>query len=239
MPIDIVTTTGGGETTYVVWNDEEAEHLLFATDGPIDSLALDPKHWILTDPANAVEIPFIEGPPKIVTVTPAPGSEAAPGDALTISVQFHKDVVAEAEHFSLVGGATGPVAFSFAYDAITQTATLTPDTPLPADDYTLTVTDQIVDVAAGLALDGEVLDPRDPAALPSGDGLPGGTAIVEFTVLVGGDLDGDGDVDQADLGIFLSDWGCTGQDCVGDIDGDGDTDHADLGILLANWGYGT
>ena len=239
MPIDIITTRDGDKTTYVVWNNERAEHLLLPTTGPIDGLAFDPDHWILSDPEDARQVAFVEGPPKVVDVTPAPGSLVEPRDPPWITVQLHKDVRADAAHFALVGGATGPVAFSFAYDGITQTATLTPDTPLPADDYTLTVTDQIVDVAAGLALDGEVLDPRDPAALPSGNGLPGGAAIVEFTVLVGGDLDGDGDVDHADLGIFLSDWGCTGQDCVGDIDGDGDTDHADLGILLANWGYGT
>ena len=54
-----------------------------------------------------------------------------------------------------------------------------------------------------------------------------------------GDLDGDGDTDQADLGILLADWGCTGGDCPGDCDDDGDTDQADLGILLADWGCGT
>ncbi len=48
-----------------------------------------------------------------------------------------------------------------------------------------------------------------------------------------GDLDGDGDVDQADLGILLSCYNIS--DC-GDIDGDGDTDQADLGTLLANYG---
>jgi len=53
-----------------------------------------------------------------------------------------------------------------------------------------------------------------------------------------GDLNGDGCVDHADLGILLSDWQCTGGDCPGDCDGDGDTDHADLGILLAHWGEG-
>ncbi|HEB60262.1 MAG TPA: hypothetical protein ENJ06_00395 [Phycisphaeraceae bacterium] len=47
-----------------------------------------------------------------------------------------------------------------------------------------------------------------------------------------GDLDGDGDVDQADLGILLAAYG---QNADGDIDGDGDTDQADLGILLANY----
>ncbi len=53
-----------------------------------------------------------------------------------------------------------------------------------------------------------------------------------------GDLNGDGCVNQEDLGILLADWDCTGGDCPGDCDGDGDTDHADLGILLAHWGEG-
>ena len=53
-----------------------------------------------------------------------------------------------------------------------------------------------------------------------------------------GDLDGDGDVDQSDLGIMLADYGCTDGpgNCPGDIDGDGDTDQSDLGVLLANYG---
>ena len=53
-----------------------------------------------------------------------------------------------------------------------------------------------------------------------------------------GDLNGDGCVDQADLGILLADWGCAAGDCPGDCDGDSDTDQADLGILLAHWGEG-
>jgi hypothetical protein len=53
-----------------------------------------------------------------------------------------------------------------------------------------------------------------------------------------GDLDGDGDTDQSDLGLLLAEWGCT-SGCAGDLDGDDDTDQADLGILLADWGCGT
>jgi sulfatase modifying factor 1 len=53
-----------------------------------------------------------------------------------------------------------------------------------------------------------------------------------------GDLDGDGDTDQSDLGILLGDWGCDDpvNGCAGDLDGDDHTDQADLGILLADWG---
>ena len=54
-----------------------------------------------------------------------------------------------------------------------------------------------------------------------------------------GDLDGDGDTDQSDLGMLLADWGCSGGDCPGDLNGDGNTDQSDLGILLADWGCGT
>jgi hypothetical protein len=46
------------------------------------------------------------------------------------------------------------------------------------------------------------------------------------------DLDGDGDVGAADLGILLSGWGTPD----GDIDGDGLGDSVDLGQLLSAWG---
>jgi hypothetical protein len=52
---------------------------------------------------------------------------------------------------------------------------------------------------------------------------------------VEGDLDGDGCVGQADLGILLAAYG---QNDGGDLDGDGQTGQADLGILLANYGQG-
>ncbi len=51
-----------------------------------------------------------------------------------------------------------------------------------------------------------------------------------------GDLFGDNEVDLADLGILLADFGCGGADCEGDVDGDGDTDLSDLGIVLSEYG---
>jgi len=47
------------------------------------------------------------------------------------------------------------------------------------------------------------------------------------------DLNGDGVVGGADLGILLSEWGGPG---TADLDGDGVVDGADLGVLLAEWG---
>ena len=56
---------------------------------------------------------------------------------------------------------------------------------------------------------------------------------------VPGDLDGDGDVDLADLAILLAHYGMSGAGYEdGDLDGDGDVDLADLSTLLANYGIG-
>ena len=49
-----------------------------------------------------------------------------------------------------------------------------------------------------------------------------------------GDLNGDGLVNGADLGLLLGAWGgCTG--CVADLDGNGIVDGGDLGLLLGAW----
>lgn len=48
-----------------------------------------------------------------------------------------------------------------------------------------------------------------------------------------GDLNGDGQVDGADLSALLGGWGGGG---VSDINGDGNTDGADLSTLLGAWG---
>lgn len=52
-----------------------------------------------------------------------------------------------------------------------------------------------------------------------------------------GDLDGDGDVDGADLGIMLGGWGPCGScsSCPGDLDGNCEVGGSDLGALLSGW----
>ncbi|MFO0875307.1 MAG: hypothetical protein U0575_15240 [Phycisphaerales bacterium] len=50
------------------------------------------------------------------------------------------------------------------------------------------------------------------------------------------DINGDGFVDGADLGVLLGEWGpCPG--CRSDLDENNIVDGADLGLLLGDWGY--
>jgi aminopeptidase N len=230
MPIDIVTTDDQGQDgLHVVWNDARKEYLLFAVDNPnVQSLVLDPTPWILW--SSAMEIIFDEGPPKIVAMNPAPDAAVPVADISSLEVVFHKDVLASAADFTLVGQRGGPVNFTFAYDGERHAVALTPTASLGTDTYTLTVSDQITDTAAGLALDGELVKPDGPQPLPSGDGVPGGSAVAEFAVLLRGDVNCDGTVDLADINPFVllltneAAWRAAYPGCPilnGDINGDG------------------
>jgi len=55
--------------------------------------------------------------------------------------------------------------------------------------------------------------------------------LADRSLLVG-DLDGDGDVDGADLGLLVADWGGFGP---ADLDCDGIVGGGDLGLLIAAW----
>lgn len=46
------------------------------------------------------------------------------------------------------------------------------------------------------------------------------------------DLNGDGQVDGADMGLLIASWGTANAD----LNGDGDTNGADMGLLIAAWG---
>jgi hypothetical protein len=76
----------------------------------------------------------------------------------------------------------------------------------------------------------------------SDENIPGAASAqvtVALSATVGGssnpaDLDGDGTVGGADLGLLLSAWGQSG--VAADLDGDGTVGGGDLGVLLSNWG---
>ncbi|HMN95719.1 MAG TPA: hypothetical protein PKC43_05650 [Phycisphaerales bacterium] len=72
-------------------------------------------------------------------------------------------------------------------------------------------------------------------SFPSIDGLPSSRVAAWVGCVpegILGDLDGNGIVDGADLGLLLGAWGDRGP---ADLDGNGVVDGADLGILLGNW----
>ena len=52
-----------------------------------------------------------------------------------------------------------------------------------------------------------------------------------------GDLDHDGEVGGADIGLLLSDWGPCGSACLYDLNNDDKVNGGDLGLLLSGWGH--
>jgi len=78
-------------------------------------------------------------------------------------------------------------------------------------------------------------NPDDPPIIPGAFGTR-----YEVTLWCGvcppsPDLNGDGAVNGADLGILLSAWGSSGSGLPGDLTGDGVVDGADLGALISAW----
>ncbi|MFG0258614.1 MAG: hypothetical protein ACF8GE_11990 [Phycisphaerales bacterium JB043] len=72
---------------------------------------------------------------------------------------------------------------------------------------------------------------------PSSFDVPAFRVLIDNVLLDAGgcvaDLNGDGVVSGADLGLLLAGWGQSG---ASDMDGDGTTNGADLGLLLGAWG---
>lgn len=68
--------------------------------------------------------------------------------------------------------------------------------------------------------------------------LTNGIAPRSLATWVFADLNGDGSVGPADLGILLGSWGpcAVPGDCPADLNGDGVVGPADLGQILGNWG---
>ena len=76
----------------------------------------------------------------------------------------------------------------------------------------------------------------DPASDANANGIPD---ACEAPTCRDADLFRDGQINGADLGILLSQWGAANANTVSDINHDGRVDGADLGFLLASWGVCT
>jgi hypothetical protein len=243
MPVDFHVRTNGQPAIHTVWNDARRENLLFPVDGPPDSVDFDPNQWFLR--RDLLDTPFVEGPPKIVTMHPEPEDVITDGTLAEIEIVFHKDVVVDPNHFTLVGQHTGPVSLSLAYDAGRYAATLTPPAPLGPDRYQLVVSDQVIDVVAAKQLDGELRKVWFPDPLPSGDGRPGGSAVAWFVVTMpySGDMNCDGVTDVGDVNAFTTAlvhgeaaYDAKYPNCNyewADVNGDGAVDYYDINPFVA------
>lgn len=241
MPVDVkLFTSESTSVTIPVWNTARSQHFLIPmTVAPL-GLALDPEDMVLN--LGKASTPFVEGPPKIVVTSPKPGERTE--SCSSISVTFQKDVQAIAQDFSIEGENGGAKAFTYAYDGVTQTATLSLGGLAP-DRYTVHVAESVIDVAAHLRLDGEVADPLTEASLPSGDGIAGGEAVIQFVVtrpIIPGDMNCDGVVNNFDIDPFVlglvdpQGYAAAFPLCdsrAGDIDQSGSFDNFDIDPFVA------
>ncbi|MHC4832982.1 MAG: invasin domain 3-containing protein [Planctomycetota bacterium] len=89
-----------------------------------------------------------------------------------------------------------------------------------------------VDLDSMVLADGLVLCENLPEEAAFGDGeMP---PVEPAACPAMGDLNQDGAVDAADLGVLMGSWGTCGG-CVADLDGDGEVDGADLALLMTQW----
>ncbi|GIV16364.1 MAG: hypothetical protein KatS3mg022_1799 [Armatimonadota bacterium] len=175
MPIDIRATLNGQTWTQAIWNNARMQHYVLPVSTPASSVTFDEDGWLLT--TEVQNVPYVPGPPVIVATAPNPGARVSYG-VTQLRVTFHTAVTASASDFEVRGQRQGVQPFIFHYDPDTCTATLDFLQPLPPDLYTLRVKDTVRAMDSGLALDGETRE----AVLPSGDGQPGGDAVVYFSV---------------------------------------------------------
>ena len=181
MPVQVDTLEVGQHHISTVWSDARTQHFLIPVSAKVDDVDLDPDDWILTRFVSSGFIPG--GPPKLVAVDPAPDSGLQAGEPLSMTLTFHKDVVLDADDIVFRGSDGDVYDVAVTYDANTMTATVTSSLALPRGSYELTVSDDIVDAATGLAFDGEMTDAFGEAVMPSGDGVAGGAAVIRFGVI--------------------------------------------------------
>lgn len=168
---------------------------------------------------------------------PAGGAQWAtlPWEGLNqIQIMFTEDVDVSVEALSITGVHVASYSVdSFVYDALTFTATWTLDAAIGNDRVSLTLSDAIVDLDDGLALDGEWINAE--SAFPSGDATAGGEFVFGFRVLPG-DIDQTGEVDLADLNFVRNNFGELTSNIFGDLSGSGAIDLSDLNSVRNNFG---
>jgi hypothetical protein len=191
MPIDVRVTTASGPSIHTVWNDDWSEYYVIPIDGaPIDvefdeDGGTSNRNWVLSDSRSLVATP-LEPPPVLLEADIS--VSAGPAGEVTIRLLFSEDIgdfdAADLGLTRAVGRPhsrdTSPETVS--YEADSRTATIAYSCLLPGR-YTLVVFDDDI-FANGKKLDGETDSEAwwDAVSLPSGDGQPGGSAVLSFAV---------------------------------------------------------
>jgi hypothetical protein len=231
MPTDIRIDTASGSSTSTLHNNARSQWFVVPASAAVTGSSLDEFNWIL-DTAKTAEA-YQAGPPKIVQATPAPAASFATGTSITsATVTFSEAVNATSAAFS-VTGPSGNVPFTYSYNAANFTATLAFAQPLAGGTYEVDVQPSVTAGAGGAPLDGEVPGTAlvGQAALPSGDGAAGGSAVWFFTIQAphcgSADFNCDGDVGtDADIEAFFACIAgtCPSPPCTGSADFNGDGD---------------
>lgn len=181
MPVDLQVGTTSGARLVTVFNDAREQWFAVPIDAQPTAMAFDPDQWILS--LQRSEVAYVPGPPKIIRTVPAAGATAPSDQPVTeVKVVFSAPIDAAATDFHLSGTTYGDTAFTYIPGSTDHEARLVFDQPLRPDTYTLTVDDTLVGYQSALALDGEIEAGNETLATPSGDGVPGGSAVLAFGV---------------------------------------------------------
>jgi len=191
MPVQIMIRGGGAAPVVTLWNTarEQTWTLPLLAD-EVDTVTPDPWMWILAR-GWGEETTLPPTPPRIVAVSPRPGAIAEVSPGRPITVTFQEDVRIGDDDVLLtdrLGGTEIPVSVS--WDPETLTATIVPGIPLAPHRWLLTVRDTVTGTSSGLSLDGEIPGVSPPSLFPSGDGVPGGDAVIPFSVSATDELTG-------------------------------------------------
>ena len=229
MPIGLRAQVSNQTQNLRLWNSAATQYYVIPMSGTVSNLAFDPDEWILK--GGATQETYRPGPPVIVEMNPAPGLATQP--VSQIDLYFQTPVQINSAQVQLVGVTRGAVSARFNYDANARRVRLTLDEPLKPDAYTIRVAPTVTATNSGLALDGEYF-----GQLPTGDGLPGGEAVLPLRVLAAnGDIDGNGCVNDSDLLAVLFAFGTQGERPE-DVNGDNTVNDSDLLVILFAFGSG-
>ena len=206
MPMDVRITTTSGTTNTSVRTRSASDDFLIPIPATASAVAIDPNGWILE--YGKTSATYVQGPPKVVSLSIAPGASIpAAGAPASLAIVFSDTVNIAAANIGITRSAVS-VPFTFAYNPTAGTATLTFTGPLAAGTYNVAISDAITAVANSQRLDGE-LATNTAAALPSGDGAAQGSTLYSFTITAppcGPDFNGSGTVTVQDIFDFLGAW---------------------------------